>query len=348
MASKDFKRPYRPFSGYIPDGVISRNGVDNGYPFADASFDPLNKDIDLKWAGKSREDTNFSSYYDYYFSGEDVKIYIDGLFDAKDELEIASFAFTIRQEKQPLYGFWSYNFDAMMYGSRIIAGNMAIYSRYPRRMTELLEKAAKIRTESVGQNPSEHVRTLLSNNAEGLNSEDEKNIQKYWSRSQLDRIANDPANNGQYESFNKNIFSAHPPFNLIIYYGVQENGLTTKGAQQSSNNFNPIDNYDRILSTDYNTRLTKVNNQKTPMKIVLQNVQLLSMATGYDTTGAPLQEGYEFIARDMYYTIADDSTNPLANLVQETPVSGASTSSSSNTQTSGGGGSGGGLPFTTR
>jgi hypothetical protein len=341
---RPFNKPYRPFSGYVPDGVLSTNGVDNGFPFSNSSFDPLHKDIDLQWAGRSKDDKNFNSYYDYYFSGEDVKVYIDGLFGPGDELEIASFAFTIKQEKQPLYGFWSYNFDAVMYGSRIIAGNMSIISRYPRRMTELLEKAAKIRTESVGQRPSEHVRTLLSDSAEGLNSEDEKNIQKYWSRSQLDRITNDPANSGQYESFNSNIFSVHPPFNIIIYYGVQENGLTTKGAQQSSNNFNPIDNYDRILSTDYNTRLTKVNNQKTPMKIVLQSVQLMSMSTGYDTTGSPIQEGYEFIARDMYFTIADDSTNPLANLVQEQPVSGQSTDSSSNTQTSGGGGSGAGLP----
>lgn len=84
------------------------------------------------------------------------------------------------------------------------------------------------------------------------------------------------------------------------------------------------------------------------MKIVLQNVQLMSMATGYDTTGAPLQEGYEFIARDMYFTIADESTNPLTNLVQEQQASGGSTSSSSNTQTSGGGGNGTGLPYTTK
>ena len=97
--------PYRPFSGYIPDGVISRNGIKRGFPFADNSFDPLDKDIDLKWAGTSREDRNFSNYFDYYFSGEDVKVYIDGLFDPGDELDISSMTFSIKQEKQPLYGF---------------------------------------------------------------------------------------------------------------------------------------------------------------------------------------------------------------------------------------------------
>ena len=87
----------------------------------------------------------FSNYYDYYFSGEDIRIYIDGLFSPEDELDIANFAFNVRQEKQPLYGFWSYNYDAMMYGTRIITGEITMFSKYPRRMTELLEKAADVR-----------------------------------------------------------------------------------------------------------------------------------------------------------------------------------------------------------
>lgn len=104
---------------------------------------------------------------------------------------------------------------------------------------------------------------------------------------------------------------------------------------------NTKDNLDRILSTDHNTRLTKISNQKVPMKIVLQNVQLTNMSTGYDTTGAPLQEAYSFMARDIYFTLADESTNPLANInvdpaTQPTgPSSG--TEDAPNTQTSGGG-----------
>ena len=343
MTSKKTSRPtipYKPFSGYIPDGVISSNGFNRGFPFANNSFDPLDPDIDLRWGGSSREDNRFSSYYDYYFSGEDIKIYIDGLFNPSDELEIGNFAFTIKQEKQPLYGFWSYNYDAIMYGARIVAGSFSIYTRHPRRMTELLEKAAKIRSQSVGaKNPSEHVISTLASNYES--SEDEINIQKYWARSQLDRITNDPANSNSYPGSDKHIFSAHPPFNLVIIYGIQENGLVSKGAQQSSNGFNPSDNLDRLLSTDHNTRLTKVNNQKTPMKIVLQNVQLTSMSTGFDTSGAPLQEMYEFMSRDIYFTIADESTNPLANIVVDPatqPVPGEGTGEN-NTQTSGAGSS---------
>ena len=336
-SSKKPTTPYRPFSGYIPDGVISRNGVVKGYPFTNASFDPLTPNIDLVWAGGKRSEDNFSTYYDYYFSGQDVKIYIDGLFSPADELEIANFAFTIKQEKQPLYGFWSYNYDAIMYGARIVAGNFSLITRYPRRMTELLEKAARVRAESAGKKPTDHVISTL--NSTGESAEDEANILKYWARSQLDRITNDPGSPVGYPGDDKNIFSAHPPFNIVIIYGVQENGLVAKGAQKSSSNMNPIDNYDRILSTDYNTRLTKVNNQITPMKIVLQNVQLSSMSTGYDTSGAPLQEAYEFIARDMYFTVADGSKNPLENMIQDPTTETSGSGTQTNTQTSGAGSS---------
>jgi hypothetical protein len=107
------RKPYRPFSAYLPPDLAAD-------PETLKSFNPLDEDIDLQWGGESVDRNKFNMYYDYYFSGEDVKIYIDGLFDAGYELDIASFSFSIRQEKSPLYGFWSYNFDAVMTGTRLI------------------------------------------------------------------------------------------------------------------------------------------------------------------------------------------------------------------------------------
>ena len=107
------RKPYRPFSSYIPpEFAIDPNAL--------KSFTPLDENIDLQWGGKSYDSDKFNMYYDYFFSGEDVKVYIDGLFDAGYELDIASFSFSIRQEKSPIYGFWSYNFDAVLTGTRII------------------------------------------------------------------------------------------------------------------------------------------------------------------------------------------------------------------------------------
>jgi len=302
--------PYRPFTGYIPyDETVSNNpGLKN----KDGLFDPLTSELDLYWAGgKSSGDPRFSNYYDYFFSGEDVRVYIDGLFDPKDELDIAGFGFMVKQEKQAVYGFWSYNFDAVMNGTRIISGQFSVYSRYPRRMTEMLEQAARVRSQSASskQDSSGVVSVMRSQNE---SKTDEENIQKYWANSQLDRITTDPAITSSVADGQHNIFSAHPPFNFVIVYGVEESGLSPVGVtdNMTSASMEQRDNLDRIISTDINERKVKMSNQKTPMKIVLQNVHLLNMSTEYQSGGAPLIETYSFVARDFYLTEAQSGFNP--------------------------------------
>jgi hypothetical protein len=301
--------PYRPFSGYIPyqDTVSNNPAIRN----PNGTFDPLSAELDLLWSGgPSTGDPTFSNYYDYFFSGEDVRVYIDGLFDPKDELDIATFGFAIRQEKTPLYGFWSYNFDAMMNGTRVIQGEFSVYSRYPRRMTEMLEKAATMRANAAsGKSDSAGVISTMRAQAESM--KDEENIQKYWANSQLDRITTDPALASAAIGGDHNIFSAHPPFNFVIVYGVEETGLTTVGTASNSASASAAQrsNLDRIISTDINERKIKVS-ETTPLKVILQNVHLVNMSTRYESGGSPLIETYSFIARDFYFTEATSKTNP--------------------------------------
>jgi hypothetical protein len=301
--------PYRPFSGYIPyeETVSNRPGIRN----LDGTFDPLNAGLDLYWAGSSKTDPRFSNYYDYFFSGEDVRVYIDGLFDEKDELDIAGFGFMIKQEKQAVYGFWSYNFDAIMNGTRIITGQFSIYSRYPRRMTELLEKAAQARVETIsGKKDGTGVVSVMRSQNESR--KDEENIQKYWANSQLDRITFDPAITTGSSNNNHNIFSAHPPFNFIIMYGVDDTSLSpvAGSSNKSSASVEQRDNLDRLISTDINERKIKLSGVNNAMKIVLQNVHLMQMSTEYQSGGAPLIETYAFVARDFYFTEAGTNLDP--------------------------------------
>lgn len=306
MAERTSQRnPYRPFTAYMPNNL--KTGDKDGRDF----FDPLNAAIDLEWGG-NREDKKFNNYYDYFFSGEDVKVYIDGLFDDSDEMDIAALGYVVKQEKQPLYGFWSYNYDAMMLGTRLITGELSIYSRYPRRMTEMLEKAAKVRTESSSANPSRSVISTLG--VDAARKDDELNIEKYWLNSELDRITADPMMNTLVDMAdpNHNIFSAHPPFNLVILYGIEETAITDSSIStyNSGNEVNRQLNSDRIMATDTNERKT-FNSIKTPMKIVLQNVNLVAMSTSYTSGGQPLVENYQFIARDFYFTDANTGDKPL-------------------------------------
>jgi hypothetical protein len=309
MAGVYKTNPYRPFTGYIPyeQTVSNRPEIRN----LDGTFDPLNADLDLYWAGASKTDPRFSNYYDYFFSGEDVKVYIDGLFDEKDELDIQGFGFMIKQEKQAVYGFWSYNFDAIMNGTRIITGQFSVYSRYPRRMTEMLERAAEARVQTMtGKKDSAGVVSVMRSQNESL--KDEENIQKYWANSQLDRVTTDPAIATGSSNNGHNIFSAHPPFNFIIMYGVDDSSLSpiAGSSNKSTASMEQRDNLDRLISTDINERKIKLFGAQNAMKIVLQNVHLMQMATEYQGGGVPIVETYAFVARDFYFTEAGTNLNP--------------------------------------
>jgi len=276
-------------------------------------YDPLSNQLDLIWSGNPTSEKNiFSSYYDYFFSGEDIKVYIDGLYSEEHELDIAALSYNIKQEKQPLYGFWSYNFDAMMYGTRLITGEFSVYTRSPRRITDLIQEAAQVRSQQSDPRKSDSlVKSTLRNVDYGSPSsairslQDEKNIQRYWAYSQLDRISTDPFAKNVIDS-GKNIFSAHPPFNFMILYGVEEVSTTAKDYLKAEDKVIES-NLDRMMISDINERLVKpnVDNKASPMKIVLQEVQLLSMTTTYASGGVPLVENYQFMARDYYFSEVD-------------------------------------------
>jgi hypothetical protein len=295
-------KSYRPFTTYVPaDRLSSHSAIGGTLPGqtlrTGRQFDPLSQGIDTEWAGKTSDGQKFNNYYDYYFSGEDIRVYIDGLFDPEHELDIAALGFKISQSKQPLFGFWSYNYDAMMYGTRIIGGSFAVYSRYPGRMRDLLSTAAEQRVMFASDKPgSSRIQSYLRGDGSDPESiEDEKNIQRYWNRSNLDRLSSDGDG-----SDNRNIFSSHPPFNLIIKYGTQEGSLSTIMRNKGTNTEDNFDTLDRLMSSDYNERLVKPGRSNSEMDIVLQDINLTDMTVSYSPGGVAIVESYEFIARDMY------------------------------------------------
>ena len=269
--------------------------------YYEENFNPLSN-LDSVWSGGSagdNKDKRFSNYYDYYFGGEDIKVYVDGLFEPENELDISSFNYSIKQEKQPLYGFWSYNYDTVLYGTRIISGEFTMYTRYPRRMTDLIEQASSVRVKN--PTPQEGMGGVVSPLRSKLESaDDQKNIEKYWAYSQLDRITADPLSKIAKDS-GHNIFSAHPPFNFVILYGAQEASMSPLDYSGTTGGV-ISDNLDRMIVSDINERLIRTDNNANPMKIVLQEVQLLGMATSYSAGGQPVSESYQFIARDLYFS----------------------------------------------
>lgn len=78
----------------------------------------------IKWGDNHLTTKAPHSYFDYYFAGQDIKIYIEGAETPEQgELPMMDFAFNMQQQKTPVYGFWSYTFDAVMKGTRIVSGD---------------------------------------------------------------------------------------------------------------------------------------------------------------------------------------------------------------------------------
>lgn len=252
---------------------------------SNVSFSPVNDDIDSKWAGftpRSGMSNNIidGAYFDYYFSGQDVRVYVDGTFDEPEfqVLPFNEFGYNVSQQKMPLYGFWSYTYDAVLRGVRLIEGKFILFPKSPDYMRRLLEKAADTRATQAAS--YQYYRGL---------TEDDTLIDKYWGKNL------DPG----VQSAGKNIFSAHPPFSFIIAYGVQSTSIAQYDTLKNIDDRVQYYNQNNILMSDTNDRLVDSDPSGSKNRVILDACEITNMSTGYGSNGAPVMETYSFFARDI-------------------------------------------------
>lgn len=260
---------------------------------ASGTVDPM---IDQQWAGYNPSNAP-NSYFDYYFSGQDIRVYIDGIEDVAEfsTLPISDFSFNIVQQKMPIYGFWSYTYDAVARGSRIINGSFRLITKSPDYMRRALEAAAEARQNRVAS----HVAGSYTY-FRGL-TDDDANIEKFWGQNL------DPA----LASTGKQIFSTHPPFTFVVVYGVQSmsinaqnaNSMGLNGAFQAYQEDNPI-------YQDTNERLVDSDPFDQSNRYILDDVELVNLSTEFHSNGQLICEDYQFVARD-YIIPARSSGNDV-------------------------------------
>lgn len=245
-------------------------------------------------------------YFDYFFSGEDINVTIEGLGD-NEPINVTSFAYTIQQQKQPVYGFWSYTYDAMLRGTRIITGAFSVALTGPASFTQLVAKAARNRAKA---RRSTTIRDYHS--IRGLD-EDEANIEKYWRR-HLDK---------NLYTNQQHLFSVHPPFNMMIQYGLQETSLVSNNPEERASEFMSKFNRTSVMAADYNERLVKNPTVQDDVRVLLENVELIGKQIQYDANGDPLVEIYSFMARDEVL-LSDKVYKPIRAEIDDIRTNGVS------------------------
>lgn len=234
------------------------------------------------WAAVfSNIDTQFNNpYFDYFYTGQDISVSIEGLTDPADKLIIYSCGYVIQQQKQPVYGFWSYTYDGMLRGTRLVTGAFSLIIREPYELAKKIAKASEIRANRAGT-------SLALNPINGLD-EDEANIERYWRR------------NVDYnlEVNQQHLFSIHPPFNLMIQYGLQTTSLAETNPSMRSEDIRQFYRGQAPISSDYNERLVPNKTPELDHRILLENVELTSKSIEYNVDGDPIMENYTFMARD--------------------------------------------------
>lgn len=219
-------------------------------------------------------------YFDYFFTGQDVQISLFGLDDPVDTLPIFSFAYNIEQQKQPLYGFWNYTYNAMLRGTRIVTGAFTIVATEPQLLTKTIAKAALNVAKGTPKSLTDYYYIRDVNN-------DQRNVDKYWRKNYEDNL----------DAGQQHLFSVHPPFHFIIKFGIQSTSLAARNPSYRAAEIMQKFNDNSAYMVDINERLVKDTSDQS-MVVALENIELMSKATQYDTAGQPILETYTFMARD--------------------------------------------------
>lgn len=237
-------------------------------------IDPV---VDKRWAQLHHDSDATNNYYDYFYSGQDIRVYIAELGNHSEfgDLPLQSLGFSIEQQKMPVYGYASYTYDAVMRGTRIVSGQFTLISRYPGYMKRVLTQAAKNRSNRQGR--------LRDGYGRGL-TDDDKNINKYWDR-HIDV--------GVIAARENSEWSIHPPFTLVVVYGIQDTS-TTVDQHLALYNAHEKDN---ALFQDHNQRLVPAASNR-PDRFYLDACELQSVQHAYTPDGQLVVETYQFFARD--------------------------------------------------
>jgi hypothetical protein len=247
-------------------------------------LDPV---VDETWARMSTASQKPSNYFDYFFSGQDIKVRIAEIPENDPDfgdLPLAQLAFNIEQEKQPIFGFWSYVYDSVMRGTRLVSGAFTLVTRYPNYMKEALAKAAANRVKNTHIDDYNYPQPL---------TEDDHLIDHYWGRNIYDP--------GIVAQLGSHLHSVHPPFDLKVTYNLETTAMPLQTAAPAWNQYYAAHYQDPENATmlDHNQRYAEFDPERKHNVLMLNNCEIKACQREFTPDGSVCMETYTFFARDL-------------------------------------------------
>jgi hypothetical protein len=276
-------------------------------------------DFNKEW-GEKNPNISSSAYQKYYFSGNDVCIGIVPFYQKNKiiPIPVTDMTFGISQEKVPIYSAFSYTWDAVAKGTRIVRGEFSIVYTEPNHIGRLLGNKLDPDNPIVLGSSSNPVVEVsgedLVNSKRSLKSQfwGEGDNEIFYDQTdieyanQANSTANSPypaiAGTNSAFPFGRKTppwgyeadYAGHQPFDIIIMFGT-----TASSRRWSNDSFDGYKSWNEGIVDDNKLQET-LNDDVRPVseRIILKNIELMSCGLGLDPSGQPLRESYSFIARD--------------------------------------------------
>lgn len=264
---------------------------------------PMASHTGKNWA-KGTNAPGTVSYDSHFFSGQDCFVFLYPYYHNKlIPLPVTQFQYGISQQKSPIFGAWSYHWDAVAKGQIIVQGEFSIVYTMPNLLGTLLGKDTE--PDFVKKNPQGGVLPLLDNsksmevarrkdlrNDIWGNGKNEEDPTIYGIGTKKGRNVREAFPFGRKEDPN---YCGHQPFDIVIAYGDNPSMHFTDSSEFEYGTW--ID-----LSRDYQKMMSMSINEEgwtSSRRVRIESVELMSAGTLLDVSGQPLQETYSFIARDV-------------------------------------------------
>ena len=222
--------------------------------------------------------TNYRHYSTNYYSGSDIRIYFGDVWVD----EITSIEFSLQEQVAPIYGYASFTWDRVARGNRFIQGSFSINFKEVAYLQMIMNSLSS----EVEKNPSSgyfekseydknlSIEALLAQNNQDFHEIANDYEQSFWGEGsktetmqKREKTSFFYPNSGETGDLSQNQLHEHG-FNIVIAYG----GVCMDGRMNDSH---------ETVQT-------------------LMGVQLTSVSQHIGPDGQPIQEMYNFIARDLH------------------------------------------------